>query len=46
MAWDSLLVGALPMQPTGHAGLEPAEHAAWTLAASAVLNLDEALSKN
>ncbi len=39
-------VGALPMQPTEHAGLEPAEHAAWTLAASAVLNLDEALSKN
>ena len=39
-------VGALPMPPTEHAGLEPAEHAAWTLAASAVLNLDEALSKN
>ena len=39
-------VGALPMPPTERAGLEPAEHAAWTLAASAVLNLDEALSKN
>ncbi|MEC8495786.1 MAG: hypothetical protein VXZ39_12720 [Planctomycetota bacterium] len=45
-AAELLGVGALPMQPTGHAGLEPAEHAAWTLAASAVLNLDEALSKN
>ena len=45
-AAELLGVGALSMQPTGHAGLEPAEHAAWTLAASAVLNLDEALSKN
>lgn len=37
-----LMVGDKPGDP----GLDPAEHAAWTLAASAVLNLDDVLTKN
>lgn len=37
-----LMVGDKPSDPE----LDPAEHAAWTLAASAVLNLDDVLTKN